>query len=162
VSQGIRAAVATGENLNEIADFMPLFANEAVDIVELGTSCSGITGAMQIADMAYGFEIPVAMMNCAGNSLAHLAAALPNHFMMEVVGAGRQVGMSLVDNHIENGWIVLGDAPGLGIVFDEAKLAELAVAKPSREGGASPWGRRPGAGMYEVGPDESTDDPWQV
>ncbi len=157
VSQGIRAAVATGENLDEIGDFIPLIANEAVDIVEVGMGTTGITGAMQVADLAYGFELPVAMMNCPANIMAHLAAALPNHMMMEVVGAGREQGMSLVDNHIEDGWIVLGDAPGLGIAFDEAKLASLAVERPSRDAGASPWGRRRGAGLVEVGPDEPED-----
>ena len=157
VSQGIRAAVATGENLDEIGDFIPLIANEAVDIVEVGMGTTGITGAMQVADLAYGFELPVAMMNCPANIMAHLAAALPNHMMMEVVGAGREQGMSLVDNHIEDGWIVLGDAPGLGITFDEAKLASLAVERPSPDAGASPWGRRRGAGLFEVGPDEPED-----
>ena len=157
VSQGIRAAVATGENLDEIGDFIPLIANEAVDIVEVGMGTTGITGAMQVADLAYGFELPVAMMNCPANIMAHLAAALPNHMLMEVVGAGREQGMSLVDNHIEDGWIVLGDAPGLGIAFDEAKLASLAVERPSPDAGASPWGRRRGAGLVEVGPDEPED-----
>ena len=157
VSQGIRAAVATGENLDEIGDFIPLIANEAVDIVEVGMGTTGITGAMQVADLAYGFELPVAMMNCPANIMAHLAAALPNHMMMEVVGAGREQGMSLVDNHIEDGWIVLGDAPGLGIAFDEAQLASLTVERPSPDAGASPWGRRRGAGLVEVGPDEPED-----
>jgi len=128
-----------------------------VDIVEVGMGTTGITGAMQVADLAYGFELPVAMMNCPANIMAHLAAALPNHMMMEVVGAGREQGMSLVDNHIEDGWIVLGDAPGLGIAFDEAKLASLAVERPSPDAGASPWGRRRGAGLVEVGPDEPED-----
>jgi L-alanine-DL-glutamate epimerase-like enolase superfamily enzyme len=154
VSQSIRAAVATGENLDEIGDFIPLIANEAVDIVEVGGGTSGITGAMQVADLAYGFELPVAMMNCPANYMAHLAAALPNHIMMEVVAAGREVGMSHVDSRIEDGWIVLGDAPGLGITFDEEKLATLAVQKEARDAGPSPWGRRRGAGLYEVAPGE--------
>ena len=34
---------------------------------------------MMVADMAYGFEIPVSLMNCPANYMAHLAAALPNH-----------------------------------------------------------------------------------
>jgi len=157
VSQSIKAAVATGENLDEIGDFVPLIANQAVDIVEVGAGTSGITGAMQVADLAYGFDLPVAMMNCPANYMAHLAAALPNHLMMEVVAAGREVGMKLVDNHIEDGWIVLGDAPGLGIVFDEEKLASLAVQSPSRSAGPSPWGRRRGAGLYEVPPGEPED-----
>lgn len=153
VSQSVRAAVATGENLDEIGDFMPLIANEAVDIVEVGSGASGITGALQIAELAYAFELPVSVMNCPANFMAHLAAALPNHIMMEVLGAGRDVLMR-VDNHIENGWIVLGDKPGLGIEFDEEKLAAALVDRPSPEAGSSLWGRRRGAGLYEVAPGE--------
>ncbi len=33
VSQAVRAAVATGENLNDISEVMPLVANEAVDVL---------------------------------------------------------------------------------------------------------------------------------
>lgn len=153
VSQGVKAAVATGENLDHVSEFMPLVLNEAVDIVEVGWGCSGITGALQVADLAYAFELPVSIMNCPANFMAHLAAVLPNHIMMEVVAVGRDVAMQ-VDNQIEDGWIVLGDEPGLGIEFDQAKLAELAVENPSSDAGASPWGRRRGAGLYEVGPDE--------
>ncbi|MBM3187421.1 MAG: mandelate racemase/muconate lactonizing enzyme family protein [Chloroflexi bacterium] len=156
VSQSVRAAVATGENLDDISDFMPLIANEAVDVVEVGQGTSGITGAMMVADLAYAYELPVAMMNCPGNLMAHLAAALPNHLMMEVLDAGRDVVMS-VDNHIEDGWIVLGDEPGLGLVFDEGALAAHAVDKPSRDAQASPWGRRKGAGLYQVAPGEPED-----
>jgi hypothetical protein len=64
-----------------------------------------------------------------------------------------------VDQRIEDGWIVLGDTAGLGIVFDEQQLDELAVAPqvapPSPASGSSPWGRRRGAGLYEVGPEEA-------
>ncbi len=130
VSQNIQAAVATGENLDDISDFMPLIANEAVDIVEIGAGTSGITGAMQVADLAYAFELPVCMMNCPGNYMAHLAAALPNHMMMEVVSAGREARF-IVDSRIEDGWILLGDSPGLGIVFEEEKLKKLSVGIPS-------------------------------
>jgi len=153
VSQSIRAAVATGENLDEISEFTPLIANEAVDVVQIGSGTSGITGAMQVAHLAYAFELPISMMNCPGNYMAHLAAALPNHMMMEVVAAGGDATIK-VDNRIEDGWIVLGDSPGLGIIFDEAKLEEFTVDKPSPEAGPSPWGRRRGAGLYEVPPRE--------
>ena len=154
VSQSVKAAVATGENLNDVSDFMPLVANEAVDIVQVGSGTSGITGAMQVADLAYAFELPVSMMNCPGNYMAHLAAALPNHMMMEVVAAGRDA-VFTADNHIEDGWIVLGDSPGLGITFDEEKLERFAVDQPSSDATPSPAGRRRGAGLYEVPPNES-------
>ncbi|MFH1085356.1 MAG: mandelate racemase/muconate lactonizing enzyme family protein [Chloroflexota bacterium] len=153
VSRAVRAAVATGENLDDIGDFVPLIANEAVDVVEIGQGASGITGNLMIADLAYAYELPVAAMNCPGNLMAHVAAALPNHLMMEVLDAGRAQIMT-VDNHIEDGWIVLGDAPGLGIAFDPDKLAAATVERPTRESMATPWGRRRGAGLYQVGRDE--------
>ena len=49
-------------------------------------------------------------MNCPANFMAHLAAALPNHLMMEVVAVGRDVSMQ-VDQAMEDGWIVLGSSP---------------------------------------------------
>ena len=55
-----------------------------------------------------------------------------------------------VDNHIEDGWIILGDAPGLGIEPIEAELAPLLVEKPSP---APRSGRRVGAALYQVAAD---------
>lgn len=150
VSENISAAVATGENLDDISEYMPLLLNEAVDIVQVSPRTSGITGCLQVADAACGFNLPVSMMNCPANYMAHVAAVLPNHIMMEVFAAGRDAVLS-VDNIIEDGWIRLGDAPGLGIEFDMEKLAQAAVEKPSVNGA---WGRRRGAGLYEVAPQE--------
>jgi L-alanine-DL-glutamate epimerase-like enolase superfamily enzyme len=156
VSRAVKAAVATGENLHEIGDFMALIDNEAVDVVQIGQGASGITGAMQIADVAYGFDLPVALMNCPGDFMAHLAAALPNHMMMEVVRAGREVCFS-VDTRIEDGYIVLGDTPGLGWVFDEERLARLEVETLSPGVKLAGWGRRRGGGLFIVPPDEQDD-----
>jgi L-alanine-DL-glutamate epimerase-like enolase superfamily enzyme len=156
VSRSVRAAVATGENLHEIGDFMALIANEAVDVVQVGSGTSGITGALQVADMAYGFELPVAVMNCPGNFMAHLAAALPNHAMMEVVQAGREVCFT-VDTRIEDGYIVLGETPGVGMIFDEEKLAALEVEQLTPGITLGSWGRRRGAGLYNVPPEEQDD-----
>jgi L-alanine-DL-glutamate epimerase-like enolase superfamily enzyme len=156
VSRAVRAAVATGENLNGAQDFYPLLLNEAADIYEIGVGTTGITGAMQVAQMCAGFELPVAMMNCPANYMAHLAAALPNHMMMEVVDPGREPCFSF-DNRIEDGFIVLGEAPGLGITVDEARLAQLAEAPPRRTWqDPQPFPRREGAGLWIKGltPDE--------
>jgi L-alanine-DL-glutamate epimerase-like enolase superfamily enzyme len=147
VSDGIKAAVATGENLDDIGDFMALIDHRAADIIEVGVGTSGITGAMQVADMCYGFELPVCMMNCPGNFMAHLAAVLPNHMTMEVVDPGMDVAFTY-DNHIEDGWIILGNKPGIGIEFDEAKLDKLSVKAASPSRGIP--GRREGAGLHIV------------
>lgn len=156
VSQGIKAAVATGENLHEIGDFMALIDQQAVDIVQVGSNTSGITGAMYVADVAYGFELPVAVMNCPGNFMAHVAAALPNHIMMEVVQAGREVCFT-VDQRIEDGYIVLGETPGIGMVFDEEKLKALEVETLTPGVTLGSWGRRRGGGLFIVPPEEQDD-----
>jgi len=148
VSESVRAAVATGENLNDISEFMALIVNEAVDVVQVGVGTSGITGALMVADMAHGFELPVSLMNCPANYMAHLAAVLPNHNMMEVLDAGADQGM--IHGHtVQDGYVVLSDDPGLGISFDEAKLAAWAIDTPSARV-SMPFARRRGAGLYEV------------
>ena len=152
VSQAVSAAVATGGNLDHVSEFMPLITQEAVDIVEVGSGTAGITGALQVAEVANAFDLPVAMMNCPANLMAQVAAVIPNHVMMEVVDFGNDIAM-IADQRIEDGWIILGDSPGLGIEYDMEKLKSLSVEKPSPGSWASPWGRRRGAGLLEVGMD---------
>ena len=147
VSDNVKAAVATGENINDLAEFMPLIDNGAVDIVEVGMGTTGLTGAMKVANMAYAYELPVAMMNCPGNTMAHLATNLPNHMMMEVVDNGRELFFN-TDHHIADGKIILGDKPGFGIDVDFDKLNELKVEKHSTPKHESyPFPRREGAGL---------------
>ncbi len=151
VSQGVTTAVATGENLDELQEFTDLISNEAADIINLGVGAGGITGMLQVADLAYAFDIPVTQMNCPGNHLAHVAACLPNHIHMEYLDAGRSAAMKS-DHRIEDGWIILSDAPGLGIEFDEEALAPLLTDTPSP---APRSGRRVGAALYQVPADPS-------
>jgi L-alanine-DL-glutamate epimerase-like enolase superfamily enzyme len=150
VSQQVSASVATGENLNSVADFYPLIANEAVDVVSLSQLQSGLTCCRQVASLAYAHGPKVSMMNCQANFMAHVAAALPHHSMMEVVDPGREHCLK-VDSHIEDGYIVLGDTPGFGIEIDKAKLGGLKAHPPTGKG-RFPFPRRQGAGLYLVPP----------
>lgn len=159
VSQQVAASVATGENLNSIADFFPLISNGAVDVANVTTGHSGATGCRQIANMALGYGIPVSMMNAQANFMAHVAAALPNHSAMEVVDPGREHCLTF-DNHIEDGFIVLGDSPGLGIEVDEKTLADLQANPPTGKG-TFPLSRREGAGRYIV-PPAAGEVPWRT
>jgi len=97
-------------------------------------------------------------MNCQANYMAHLAAALPNHLSMEVVDPGREHCLDF-DNHIEEGFIVLGDKPGLGIEVNEQKLRALQENPPARKSNF-PFARREGAGAYVKGVEEG-EVPWK-
>jgi L-alanine-DL-glutamate epimerase-like enolase superfamily enzyme len=150
VSDNVRAAVASGENLDSIEEVLPLLSSRAVDVLNIGNRAGGVTGAGKIAALAYAHETPVTMMNCAANYMAHVAATLPNHIMMEVLDNGRD--QVLTHTHdIEDGWIVLNEEPGLGFTFDEDALRACAVVGPGERFG---WGRRQGAGMYLVEPEQ--------
>jgi L-alanine-DL-glutamate epimerase-like enolase superfamily enzyme len=146
VSQSVMTMVASGENLDELQEFTDLVSNEAVDVVNIGVGSGGITGMLQIADLCYAFDLPVTQMNCPANHLAHVAACLPNHIHMEMLDAGRDAAMKY-DHKVEDGWLILSDAPGLGIEFDEAQLAPLRVDTPSP---APRSGRRVGAALYQL------------
>ncbi len=158
VSRQVKAAVATAENLKSIGEVYPLIHNQAVDIINVSTATSGFTGCRQVAHLAYAYELPVSMMNCQANYMAHLAAALPNHLSMEVVDPGREHCLDF-DNHIEEGFIVLGDKPGLGIEVNEPKLRALQENPPARKSNF-PFARREGAGAYVKGVEEG-EVPWK-
>ena len=150
VSDSIRAAVASGENLDDVCDFVPLIAGGAIDIVNLGHKSSGITGMMQVAHLAHAFDLPVALMGAPGSYTAHFAAVLPNHIGMELLAGGR--GAFFNESHeVEDGWIVLSDRPGIGLSFNDEKLRQHAVEDGP---GCFTWPRRRGAGLYVAGPDE--------
>jgi L-alanine-DL-glutamate epimerase-like enolase superfamily enzyme len=158
VKRQVRARVASGENLHTLRDVYPLIANRAVDVLNVWTGQSGVTGLRQIAHMAQVHGIEVSMMNAQANYMAQVAAALPNHGMMEVVDPGREHCLRW-DNRIEDGFIVLGDAPGFGIEVDEAKLRALQANPPAGKG-KFPFPRREGAGLYVV-PPAPGEVPWK-
>ncbi len=91
--------------------------------------------------------------------MAHVAAALPNHTTMEVVDPGREHCL-IYEHRIEDGYIELSDAPGLGIQVDERALSELQANPPTGKG-KFPLSRREGAGRYIV-PPRPGEVPWKT
>ena len=157
VSQQTNTPVATAENLKSIGQIYPLITGGAVDVLNVWTGHSGVTGCRQVANLAAAYDIPVSMMNCQANYMAHVAAALPNHWIMEVADPGREHCLTY-DNWIEDGYICMGDKPGFGIEVDETKLKALQDNPPIGKG-QFPFPRREGAGRYLV-PPRPGEVPW--
>tara|TARA_B110000263_G_scaffold141896_1_gene123184 strand:+ start:1014 stop:2180 length:1167 start_codon:yes stop_codon:yes gene_type:complete len=147
VSDNIKAAVSTGENLNNVGDFYPLLSNQAADILNVSSYQSGITGLIQIANFAYAYEIPVTTMNCIGNYNAQIAVNIPNHSMMEVVDPGREKAFSKWNNNIEDGFLHLDETNGIGLIIDENSLNNLKKKSIDTKSNLPP-GRRIGGGLY--------------
>ena len=113
-----------------------------------------MTCALQIADAAYGFELPVTLGNAPGLIHTHLAGVMPNFMTMEVSDCEPVDGVFTSDVTVENGFATAGDKPGLGIEIDHDALERQQIDKVPPGAGPSPFGRRPGAGLYEVPPTE--------
>ena len=155
VSESLKTPVCAGENLDTLGDFLPYFHHRSADVIQISSGMTGITGALQIADAAYGLELPVTLGGSAGILHAHLANAIPNCITVEVPHPEPETKVYEWDVKIENGFAILGDKPGLGITINYEELAKSEVKNISVRSGPSPFGRRQGAGLYEVPP---TDD----
>ncbi|MBP2708611.1 mandelate racemase/muconate lactonizing enzyme family protein [Microbispora sp. RL4-1S] len=128
VRRGIRAAVATGENLTGLEQYRPLLDNDAIDIVQVG-NVWGITHFLRVAAVAHGRDLPVSPVAYHANPLAHAATAVPNHLAFEVQDLSSPIGLD-IDQEFEDGGIVLGDEPGIGIRVDEAHINGVRAANP--------------------------------
>lgn len=122
VGDAVRAAVCSGAQLTSAADFLPHLHRRSLDIVQIDLGRTGITAALQIADAAYGFELPVALTAVPGNVHAHLAAALP--YCASIEWSMGALCPSAI--RIENGWAVGDDTAGHGFEL------ERVVAEGSR------------------------------
>lgn len=127
VSDSVSAAVCAGANLQTTRDFLAHFRERSLDVVEISIANGGITAALEIADCAFGYELPVVLSATPGNVHAHLGAAMPYCMSLEIVDSlpARTVfdtGVKIVD-----GWAEAGDRPGLGLEIDRAALDRMAV-----------------------------------
>ncbi|WP_306184956.1 MULTISPECIES: mandelate racemase/muconate lactonizing enzyme family protein [unclassified Streptomyces] len=124
----VRAAIASGENLTGLEQYRPLLDAGAVDIVQVG-NVWGITHFLRVATLAHAHDLPVSPVAYNANPVAHAAAAVPNHLAFEVQDLLFPVGLD-VDQQFDDGGIVLGDRPGIGIVVDESQMSPAGAATP--------------------------------
>lgn len=132
VRQGIAAGVASGENLTGLEQYRPLFAADALDVVQFNGG-GGITHALRVAAAAHLHDLPVSPVGFTA-SMAHATTVMPNHLTTEVQDLGQPIGVRL-DQTIDDGGILLGDTPGAGIVVDEAVIGQLSRAPGWRTSG---------------------------
>ncbi|MFG3340846.1 mandelate racemase/muconate lactonizing enzyme family protein [Glycomyces sp. NPDC048151] len=123
VQRGVRAAVATGENLTGLEQFRPLLAAGGVDVVQT-SAVGGVTHFLRVAALAHAFDLPVSPIGNAPVGLLHAATSVPNHLVSELQDLRPPVGVT-ADLDIEDGAFVLGDSPGLGLRVHEGVIAGL-------------------------------------
>ena len=152
VSRGVRASVATGENLTGLEQHRPLITAGAVDIVQTA-AVWGITHFLRVATLAHAHDLPISPIGTTPVGLLHAATSVPNHLVSELQDLRPPVGVC-PDLYVENGAYVLGDSPGLGVRIDEEAIAASAHLLPHpTSGGAHIRPERAGHRLHVVGVD---------
>lgn len=130
VAAAVPIPVATGERLTTLAEFHSAL-KQGVQILQpaLGRA-GGIWEALKIATLAQGYNAQMAPHLYAGPlewaANVQLAAAIPNILMAETIETPFHAALIKNSLTVENGYIPVPTAPGLGVEVDEA----LARAHP--------------------------------
>jgi len=131
VRRRISLPVVTGEALYSKSQFADVFAQRAADILNPDVcNCGGILALKEIAAMAEPWHVTVSPHNYNSTTIGlastlQVAACIPNFLITEYFvnfeAMGREIARGAFA--VEDGYIALPTAPGLGIELDEAALA---------------------------------------
>ncbi|MFC3499426.1 mandelate racemase/muconate lactonizing enzyme family protein [Micromonospora krabiensis] len=157
VSRGIRASVATGENLTGLEQYRPLIAAGAVDVVQ-AAAVWGVTHFLRVSALAHAHDLPVSPIGNSPVGLLHAATSLPNHLTSELQDLRPPVGVS-IDLHVEDGAFVLGDSPGLGVRVDESRIRAVG-GRPDGQSSPNVRPERAGRRLLPVADDDASR--WQA
>jgi D-galactarolactone cycloisomerase len=134
VSRALDMPVAAGECEFTRYGFRELLSRSAIDIVQPDVSkAGGISECKKIANLASAFNIPYAphVWGSAVSHMAslHLAASIPNFLICEVDRLPNPLREDLTLNpmQIQNGYIKLPQAPGLGIELNEKIVRKYTI-----------------------------------
>ena len=131
VARNVRIPVATGERMTTKAEFGAVLRAGAAEILQpaLGRA-GGIWEMKKVAAMAECYNVQMAPHLYAGPvewaANLHLATSIPNLLIAETIETDFHDALIHGSIRVENGFVRLSEAPGLGIEVNE----ELARAHP--------------------------------
>ncbi len=147
----IRPPIVTGEELYTRFEFREVFERRAADIINPDVcNVGGIEELRQIAAMAEAYHVVVSPHNYNSTTVGlaatlHVSAAIPNFLITEyfVNFEPRGAEIAVTPFRVEQGYVTVPTAPGLGIELREDVLARYAYREfPAR---TVPTPRRRGA-----------------
>lgn len=130
----INLPVVTGEELYTKAEFREVFERRAADIINPDIcNCGGILELKEISAMAEPYDIVVSPHNYNSTTVGlaatlQICAHIPNFLICEYFVNFTAFGAKIQRNPfvVQDSYIPIPTAPGLGVDIDEAALAEFA------------------------------------
>ena len=131
VRQKINIPVVTGEELYTKFEFREVFEKQAADILNPDVcNVGGILELKEIAAMAEPYFVVISPHNFNSTTVGlaatiQVSAAIPNFLITEYFVNLEELGNDIAKTpfQVQNGYIQLPDAPGLGIDLDEERLS---------------------------------------
>lgn len=147
----INIPVVTGEELYTKFEFREIFEKQAADIINPDVcNVGGILELKEIAAMAEPYFVAVSPHNYNSTTIGlaatiQVSAAIPNFLITEYFINFEELGKDIATNpfEVEDSYIKIPDAPGLGIELDEESLAKYPY---------QPFPARSPRQYYEEGP----------
>jgi L-alanine-DL-glutamate epimerase-like enolase superfamily enzyme len=124
VTDRVRQRICAGEVYQQPHEFGRLIEGRCSDYVMIDQDL-GLTGFLKIAHMAEIHGRPV-VNHLAPEVLAHAIAAVPNGLIVGLVPWGQPLFAEPLK--VEDGELVMPDAPGLGLVLNEEMLRRCALS----------------------------------
>jgi len=126
-----RTPIASCESLFHRREFRPFLEQQSVDVAIVDVPWNGILESMKIASLCETFSVNCAPHNFYGNlstaMSAHFCAAIPNFRIMEIdIDDVPWKDEVVTPPRIENGHLLLGDAPGWGVEVNETAIRRRA------------------------------------
>ena len=132
--------IAIGEVFNSIYDCNKLIEQNLIDFIRVAvTYAGGITHVKRIVDLAGLHNVRTGFHGAPSHSpicmaaQAHLNAWAPNFGIQEylVLGTPECDALFPSEHRMENGMVIVSDAPGLGVDFDENEAARYSYSPGS-------------------------------
>jgi galactonate dehydratase len=130
VRNATRVPIAAGENIYSRYGYRPFLEKEALSVIQPDVSkTGGLLETRKIAAMAEVYSIPIAPHGVASPlgtmAAAHVAATTPNFMLLEFTHYIDKPYTSLTGPvNLEDGWLDVPTAPGLGIALNEDAVKE--------------------------------------
>ncbi len=125
IARALDTPIASGEYHYGLRPFAQLLERRSIDIAMVDLlRVGGLTSFMKAAHLAEAFNVPV-VTHLAPEILAHAAAAIPNGLYVEHMPWSLPLFTSAPV--VENGEIVLSDAPGFGLELNPETLERYAM-----------------------------------
>ena len=125
IADALDTPIAAGEYHYGIMPFRHMLERRSIDIVMVDLlRAGGLTQWIKVAHMAEAYNLPV-VSHLAPEILVHGVAAVPNGLTVEYMPWSLELFRQ--GPKVEDGHLVLPEAPGLGLEFDEDALTRFKV-----------------------------------